>query len=253
MLTFESHSHEINRRHLLAHAAANDAIEHAKAAGLLLLEIKGKLKHGQFLHWVRDNAQMSLRKAQRYMAVALGKPIPLRKLIEKNDTVSHLKKGDESSKGIWLDGIWHPEPGFVYLFNDGTGAYWVTPSAEHASSFHVCKHYKGDKRSSVGFYWRYTIFSTVNDPDLASEFYMGTRWPLTSRSGVAGVLESYGLSNLKEAFKFGSKSHSGTKRPFGEPPVSNWYWDSEMPDDGLFKMLVNQGHINANGANTFLG
>lgn len=253
MLTFESHGTEINRLHLLAHAAANDAIEHARAAGVLLLEVKKKLKHGKFLHWVRDNSQVSLRQAQRYMAVAQGKTIPLRGLIEKNDTVSHLKKDDESSKGVWIDGIWHPEPGFVYLFNDETGSYWVTPSAEHASRFHVCKHYNGDKQSSVGFYWRYTIFSAVNDPDLTSVFYIGTRWPLTSRSGVSGVLESYGLSNLKAALQFGSKSHSGTKRPFGEPPVSNWYWNSETPDDGLFNVLVSQGYLNSNGAITYLG
>ncbi len=252
MLTFESHGQEINRRHLLAHEAANDAIEHAKAAGVLLLEIKSRLKHGQFQHWVSANAQMSLRQAQRYMAVAQGKSIPLKGLIEKNDTVSHLENSNISSRGVWIDGKWQPEPGYVYLFNDGTGAYWVTPSAECASSFHVCKHYNGKKQSSEGFYWRYTIFSVVNDPDLTSEFYMGTRWPLTSRIGVAGVLESYGLSNLKEALQFGSKFGSGTERPFGEPPVSNWYWNSETPDDGLFNVLLGQGYLNSNGAITYL-
>ena len=252
MPTFESHGQEINRRHLLAHAAANDAIEHAKAAGVLLLYIKSSLKHGQFQHWVRDNAQLSLRQAQRYMAAAQGKTIPLRRLIEKNDTVSHLKKGNESSKGVWVDGLWEPEPGFMYVLKDETGTYWVTPSAERAESFHVCKHCNGEKLSSEGYYWRYTIFSVVNDPDLTSNCYMGTRFPLSGRSGVAGVLQSYGLSNLKDALQLGSKLDGGTERPFGEPPVSDWYWNSETPDDGLFNVLASQGYLNSNGAITYL-
>jgi hypothetical protein len=252
MLTFESQGQEINRRHLLAHAAANDAIEHAKAAGVLLLEIKSRLKHGQFLHWVSDNAQMSLRQAQRYMAVAQGKTIPLRRLIEKNDTVSHLEKVDGLSEGVWIGGKWQPEPGYVYLFKDETGTYWVTPSAERAESFHVCKHYNGDRMSSEGYYWRYTIFSVVNDPDLTSNCYMGTRFPLFGRSGVSGVLKSYGLSNLKETLQSGNKLDGGSDRPFGEPPASNWYWNSETPDDGLFNVLVGQGYLNSNGAITYL-
>jgi hypothetical protein len=252
MLTFESHGQEINRLHLLAHSAANDAIEHAKAAGVLLLEMKNRLNHGQFLHWVHDNAQVSLRQAQRYMALAQGKSIPLRRLIEKNDTVSHLKKGNESSEGVWVDGKWQPEPGYMYLFKDETGTYWVMPSAERAESFHVCKHYNGHKMSSEGYYWRYTILSVVNDPDLTSNCYMETRFPLTSRIGVAGVLQSYGLSNFKEALQIGSKLDGGSERPFGEPPISNWYWNSETPDDGLFNVLVGQGYLNSNGAITYL-
>jgi len=252
MLTFEKHGQEINRLHMLANQTASSAIDYARSAGLLLLEVKQGMKHGKFLHWVSDNAKVSLRQAQRYMAVAQGKTIPLRRLIEKSDTVSHLKKDYKYSKGVWVDGVWQPEPGFFYLFNDGASAYWVTPSAECEASFHVCKHYSGDKQSSAGFYWRYTIFSTVDDPDLTSEFYMGTRFALLSRSGVAGVLESYGLSNLKEALQFGCKD-DGTERPFCEPPASNWYWNSETPDDGLFNVLANQGYLNSNGAITYVG
>lgn len=253
MNILESHEQEINRRHLLAHAAANDAIEHAKAAGVLLLEIKSRLRHGQFLRWVKENTKISLRQAQRYMAVALGKQIPLRKLINKSDTVSHLKKEQAYSEGLWVNDQWQPEPGFVYRFEDETGSYWVAPSAERAASFHVCKHYKGGKVSSNGFYWRYTIFGVVSDPELTSEFYMGTRWPLTSCTGVAEVLQSYGLKNLKESFRKGRQLDGGARRPYGEPSIENWYWDSEMPDDDLFKMLVARGHLNANGAITFLG
>ena len=250
MINLESHGQEINRLHLLAHQMATDALAHARAAGLLLLEVKQEMKHGKFQHWVRDNAQVSLRQAQRYMAVAQGKT--LTRLVDKNDTVSHLEKVDGLSEGVWIDGKWQPEPGYFYLFKDETGTYWVTPSAERPESFHVCKHYNGDRMSSEGYYWRYTIFSVVNDPDLTSNCYMGTRFPLFSRSGVSGVLKSYGLSNLKETLQLGKKLDGGSERPFGEPSASNWYWNSETPDDGLFNVLVGQGYLNSNGAITYL-
>jgi hypothetical protein len=163
MLIFETHGQEINRHHLLAQQKATDAVEHAHLAGKLLLEVKKGMKHGKFQSWVNDNAQVSMRQAQRYMAVAQGKTIPLRRLIEKSDTVSHLKKAEQCSEGVWNKGVWEPEPGFMYLFNDDTGAYWVTPSSERAESFHVCKHYSGEKISSKDFYWRYTIFAFVDD------------------------------------------------------------------------------------------
>ncbi len=252
MINLESHVHEINRLHLLARQLANDAISHARAAGLLLLEVKKRMPHGKFQHWVRDNVQVSLRQAQRYMAVAEGKMIPLGRLIEKNDTVSHLEKNNGSSEGVWIDGLWIPQPGYMYIFKDETGTYWVMPSAERPTSFHVSKHYHGDKRSSEGFYWRYTIFGIVNDPDLTSEYYMGTRWPLLNPNGVAGVLQSYGITNFREELQIGYKLNGGADRPFGEPPASNWYWNSEAPEDDLFKVFVNQGFLNANGAITYL-
>ena len=90
MINLESHGQEINRLHTLAKKMAIDAVEHARSAGLLLLEAKKEMKYGKFLLWVRDNVQVSLRQAQRYMAVAQGKTIPLRRLIEKSDTAVSL-------------------------------------------------------------------------------------------------------------------------------------------------------------------
>jgi hypothetical protein len=184
-----------------------------------------------------------------------GKKIALDRLIDKSDIVSHLKIEKQHSDGVWVNDQWEPEPGFMYLFKDETGTYWVTPSSERVESFHVCKHYSGNKKSTNDFYWRYTIFSVVSDPDLTSEFYMGTRFPLWNRCGVAGILQSYGLFDLQSAFQFGSKFDGGSERPFGEPPAENWYWDSDMPDSqpALFQELVRHGHRNGNGAITFVG
>jgi len=252
MINLESHSQEINRLHTLANKMAIDAVEHARSAGLLLLEAKKEMKHGKFLLWVRDNAQVSLRQAQRYMAVAQGKTIPLRRLIEKSDTVSHLNPTSKPSTGLVVDGVWLPEPNCSYLFNDPTGAaYWVTHSPD--GRIHVCKHYSGQRISSERFYWRYTIFADNTDTDLTSEFYIGTRFPILSRTGIAGVLESYGLTDIEGSLVFGYHDTNPEVRPFGEPKPENWYWDSELPDDGLFKLLVNQGFLNSNNALTYLG
>lgn len=79
---------EINAAHQQAIQHADRAIEFARQAGDLLLKVKADLPHGDFLPWVEANCTVSQRQAQRYMAAAQGKPIPLRAI--KNDTVSHL-------------------------------------------------------------------------------------------------------------------------------------------------------------------
>jgi hypothetical protein len=75
---------EINREHELACAHAGTAIEHARLAGALLLQVKDALPHGQFLPWIEENIAVTPRQAQRYMAAALGKPLPVRAI--KSDT-----------------------------------------------------------------------------------------------------------------------------------------------------------------------
>lgn len=77
---------EINRLHALATESAQTAMAHAQHAGELLLKVKGELEHGQFLPWLAAHCTVSSRQAQRYMRVALGKPV----LALKCDTVSHL-------------------------------------------------------------------------------------------------------------------------------------------------------------------
>jgi Protein of unknown function (DUF3102) len=50
--------------------ALADSVRHAIAAGELLIEAKGQLKHGQWLPWLRDHCTISERTAQLYMRVA---------------------------------------------------------------------------------------------------------------------------------------------------------------------------------------
>lgn len=83
---------EINAEHALALHHADAAIEHARRIGLLLIEVKSTLAHGEFTPWLTANVAFSTRQAQRYMAAAAGKPLPVRKMasMPKNDTVSLL-------------------------------------------------------------------------------------------------------------------------------------------------------------------
>lgn len=46
------------------------ALSHAVAAGEALIEAKARLKHGEWLPWVRDNLDFSERTASRYMTIA---------------------------------------------------------------------------------------------------------------------------------------------------------------------------------------
>lgn len=237
---------EINRLHAKALQSAEDAVDCARAAGKLLLEVKATLSHDKFQRWVRENLRVSVRQAQRYMAVAQGRSMAIGHLAAKSDTMSHLPAPRRSSEGIWRGDRWEPERGCMYLFKDGHGTYWVQPGLDGA--IHVCKHYSGTRMSSSGFYWRYTIFAEVHDPDLTSQYYVGTRCPILSRSGIDEVLRSYGLTDLRGSLVFGCETDYPSERPFGEPVPENWYWDGEEPDDGLFQAVKRMGMVNANGA-----
>jgi hypothetical protein len=46
------------------------AVAHAIKAGELLIEVKGKLKHGQWLPWLEANVTLSEREARNYMRLA---------------------------------------------------------------------------------------------------------------------------------------------------------------------------------------
>ena len=201
---------------------AKEAVESAKAAGALLLQVKASLPHGTWTTWLNANIDVSERQAQRYMATAKGKHVPLLLLANKTDTVSVLQTTAQS-KGIWKNGKWEPEPGCMYLFKEDGGTYWVLPSSVEGMWFHVCKHYHGRRMSTDGFARHHTIFSVVNDSDLTSKFYVGTTTPL-GWIGVGDVLKSYGLKDIEKSLVKGKRAKYSYERPFGEQSPENWYW-----------------------------
>ena len=222
MLPIETIITQINKLHINAMKQAKEAVESAKAAGALLLQVKASLPHGTWTTWLNANIDVSERQAQRYMATAKGKHVPLLLLANKTDTVSVLQTTAQS-KGIWKNGKWEPEPGCMYLFKEDGGTYWVLPSSVEGMWFHVCKHYHGRRMSTDGFARHHTIFSVVNDSDLTSKFYVGTTTPL-GWIGVGDVLKSYGLKDIEKSLVKGKRAKYSYERPFGEQSPENWYW-----------------------------
>ena len=58
---------EINAEHEAAKVAFNSGFTHAVRAGELLIKAKAEVKHGEWLPWLEENCQISLRSAQLYM------------------------------------------------------------------------------------------------------------------------------------------------------------------------------------------
>lgn len=192
---------QINQLHKLASAKAQEAIDYAKQAGQLLLEIKQSLPHGQFTTWINDNLQVSLRQAQRYMNVAAGKMVPLRELSGKSDTMSHLSNFFTESEleqiidRTWVS-KWVPEADNWYFTDTETDVYWVVPDKDDPTLFHVSHLY--------------------DDPECADEsLFDGTRWAEHAEQ-VEISLRCFGLSDPKAA-EWEIKKKVGLTEPFGAP------------------------------------
>jgi len=65
---------QINAAHRAAVGLAASAVEQAMLAGNLLLQAKGKVPHGEWLPWLQEHCEVSVRSAQGYMRLALKVP-----------------------------------------------------------------------------------------------------------------------------------------------------------------------------------
>ena len=81
---------DINHHHQQACLRAGEAINHAIEAGKLLIAVKQRLPHGEFGNWLEKNIQVTQRQAQRYIAAAQGKPVPVRAIASNATPVSYL-------------------------------------------------------------------------------------------------------------------------------------------------------------------
>ncbi len=60
----------INEHIVAAEAATRRGLEHAIAAGLLLIEARELVVHGEWLPWLQANCRLGQRQAQTYMRLA---------------------------------------------------------------------------------------------------------------------------------------------------------------------------------------
>lgn len=208
---------EINRHHAQASAKADQAVAHAVAAGKLLLEVRASLPHGGFLPWLAGHVSVSARQAQRYMAAAQGRPMPIR-APAKATPVSH-STGTEAATGSpchamsrhvtqggfvpdtlskWLTNpAFRPAVGYWHSASDESGGYWVVPSAQYPACFHVSRLGAEDERGGSCF--------------------DGTRQPVPGFL-VERTLKAMGLAEPM-ALVWSSVHKAGLHRPFGEPEV----------------------------------
>lgn len=66
---------QINLEHQLANSKANEAVQHATNCGLMLLQVKASLNHGEWLPWLNDKIEsgqlkVGTRQVQRYIKLA---------------------------------------------------------------------------------------------------------------------------------------------------------------------------------------
>jgi hypothetical protein len=77
----------IKNEHSAVRRAASQVVARAQAAGTLLIAAKKQLPHGDWLPWLRDHCDMSLRTAQNYMRLARLSP-------EAAQRIAHLPLGE---------------------------------------------------------------------------------------------------------------------------------------------------------------
>ena len=65
---------QINAEHEACHAAMRASVEHAVRAGVLLIEAKAGLPHGEWAGWIDAHCEFSDRTARAYMRLAKELP-----------------------------------------------------------------------------------------------------------------------------------------------------------------------------------
>ena len=196
---------EINSHAGMATAKANEAMHHAIEAGKLLLEVKESLVHGQFGAWLESNIKVSARQAQRYIAAAEGKSVPIRAISSKYDTVSHLIGQDTQAITDWPTPTWTPTPGHWMHTSKDEAAWWVVPSLEHPGFFHISKFHQDAEAKPD---------PSQPDWDGASVFD-GTRRPMRA-DVIESMLQHFGMKEPSKA-EWESRERPGLSRPFGQP------------------------------------
>jgi hypothetical protein len=189
---------DINRLHNLASLSADEAVAHAKQAGMLLLEAKASMKHGDWLPWLEANITVSPRQVQRYLHVAQGRPLPIRMEAAhkpapiKNDTVSHLEVTAPGSFSGEPDAPqFVPDASLCHAHATADAMFLVEPSQRHSGFFFVSRldaddeHYDCTRRP-VGAEW---VEMNLQHFGLAEP--SAVAWRVRPSTGVLAAMETF--------------------------------------------------------------
>lgn len=174
----------INEEHAAVTLAITEGLQHAMTAGDLLLEAKAKVKHGQWLPWLRENCAISERTAQLYMRVARERPM----LEMKSATVADLTlRGaadelatpvDNRLSGAVSNASWVPPDGFMHVAEERVGngidEVYVMPSMHE------------------GYYFVVHLFTQDAGDAFVSTLRKPIRW-----NYIAAVLEMWGCTERR--------------------------------------------------------
>lgn len=198
---------DIDRHHELASAAAVTAVDHAREAGKLLLDVKAGLAHGAWLAWLAANVKVSPRQAQRYIAVAEGKTPTIRELASEANTtsVSHLMDEVSSAETKDPKPAFTPAEGYAYgLHLTGEGvreqAYFLEPSSKYPGYWFVTQFFLDSEEDdavstsrpmAANFVETFLHWLGLKDPSSAA-------WRVRECAGVRVALETVSTPEMIE-------------------------------------------------------
>lgn len=137
---------EINAHHQAAEEAAFSALDHARAAGDLLIEAKTRCGHGTWSAWLVANFRGSERTAQRYMKLATGwaeleakttrvSDLSLREAVKLLEVPREAKPSPQADEVIWPFEL---RPGAVLrTIGEPDALVEIVPSIKHPGYYYL--------------------------------------------------------------------------------------------------------------------
>lgn len=125
-IVMASQAHQINELHAQACRHATKAVDVARQAGALLLQVKNQLAHGEFTSWLVRHCEVSPRAGPAILRAASGKPTTIRS-IGKSDTASDLPERESE---------FMPVPGCL-TYTCADGKYFLVEQSTFPEHFFV--------------------------------------------------------------------------------------------------------------------
>jgi hypothetical protein len=153
---------QINAEHLKIVSALRTGLRHAITAGSLLIAAKTKLKHGQWLPWLRAKCQISERTAQLYMQLADHAPEIESKCeivadLTVREAIALIAKTDESE----AESLAQQQPDASEADNNTPAAVTAAPASDQINQPRTVLDVHQDARParemSDNAKWRYNL------------------------------------------------------------------------------------------------